>query len=109
MPVAEADIRASLDAVIDDVEASQRIFGWVSGVVGDLARETRNLTRVVEQRFDQVESRFDELEGQVRKCGRLNEFNLDMLKIDVGEICRHLEALRLRPDPREEGDGDASH
>lgn len=28
MPQSEADIRASLDAVIEDVEKNQRIFGW---------------------------------------------------------------------------------
>jgi hypothetical protein len=84
MPAAEADIRASLDAVIDDVETSQRIFGWVSGVVGDLAREARNLTRTVEDRFDRVESRFDAIEEHNNRFERRLDLRLDLLAERVG-------------------------
>lgn len=62
MPKAEADIRASLDAVIDDVEKNQRIYGWFAGNVGDLARATRQLVGTVEHRFDQVDQRFEQVD-----------------------------------------------
>lgn len=82
MPKAEADIRASLDAVIDDVEKNQRVYGWFAGNVGDVARATRNLVDTVSHRFDQVDQRFDQVDRRFEQVdqrfdqleSRLNTF-----------------------------------
>ncbi|MPZ25553.1 MAG: hypothetical protein GEV12_03680 [Micromonosporaceae bacterium] len=70
MPKAEADIRASLDAVIDDVEGNQRAYGWFAGNVGDLARATRDLVDTVEHRFDQVDQRFEQVDRRFEQVDR---------------------------------------
>jgi chaperonin cofactor prefoldin len=62
MPKTEADIRASLDAVIEDIEKSQRVYGWFAGNVGDLARATRSLASTLERRCDHVDLRLDRLD-----------------------------------------------
>ena len=65
MPESEADIRASLDAVIEDVERDQRIFARFSDGVGNLARETKNLVLTFEHRFEQVDKRFDRVDKEI--------------------------------------------
>jgi septal ring factor EnvC (AmiA/AmiB activator) len=62
MPKTEAEIRASLDAVIEDVERNQRVYGWFAGNVGQLALATRDLVTRMEVRFDQVDQRFEQVD-----------------------------------------------
>ena len=70
MPKSEADIRASLDAVIEDVEREQRIFGRFSDGVGNLARETKNLVLTFEHRFEQVDKRFEQVDKRFEQVDK---------------------------------------
>jgi methyl-accepting chemotaxis protein len=62
VPRTEAEVRASLDAVIEDVEKNQRIYGWFSKNIGDMARASRDMVDVFERRFEQVDQRFEQVD-----------------------------------------------
>jgi archaellum component FlaC len=64
MPRSEAEVRASLDAVIEDVEKNQRIYGWFAGNVSQLARATRDLATAFETRFDAVDMRLEQVDAR---------------------------------------------
>jgi len=96
VPKSEADIRASLDAVIEDVERDQRIFGRFSDGVGNLARETKNLVLTVEHRFEQVDRRFEQVDKrfeQVDKRFDRVDKEIGLLHDSVRKIDARMERL----------------
>lgn len=78
MPMAEADIRASLDAVIDDVDSNERIYGHL----GEVARATRDLVDTVEHRFEQVEHRFEQVDQRFEQVDQ----RFDRVETQLGLI-----------------------
>lgn len=89
MPKSEADIRASLDAVIEDVERDQRIFGRFSDGVGNLARETKNLVLTFEHRFEQVDKRFEQVDKRFDRVDK----EIGLLHDSVRKIDARMERL----------------
>lgn len=112
MPQSEADIRASLDAVIEDVEQNQRIFGWFSNNVGDLARATWSLARTVEDRFNLVDERFAQVDqrfAQVDQRFDRVDRELGLLHDSVRTMDARIEKLvayTIRDETKPAGSGD---
>lgn len=92
MPKSEADIRASLDAVIEDVEKNQRIFGWFSGNVGDMARETRSLAKTVEHRFNLVDERFEQVDKRFEQVDK----RFDKVDTEIGLLQDSVRTMDAR-------------
>jgi hypothetical protein len=90
MPKSEAEIRASLDAVIEDVDTNQRIYGWFAGNVGELARVTKDLVSTFEKRFDTVEMRLDRFEANTgTQFGLVND-SLNKLDARMERLVRYV-------------------
>lgn len=89
MPKAEADIRTSLDAMIDDVDTNHQIYGHV----GELARATRDLVDTVEHRFDQVDQRFERLESRLDTFQSTTERHFGILTDGINKLDARMERL----------------
>lgn len=98
MPKSEADIRASLEDVIHDVERNKRIYGWFAGNVGKLATETSNLAHRMEQRFDAVESGFESVDRRFEAVDQ----RFDAVDQRFNAVDRRFEAVDKRFDAVEE-------
>lgn len=66
----EAEIRSTLDAVIQDLESHQHAHHSFVGNVETVAREVSNLAGRMEQRFEQVDRRFDEVDKRFEQVDR---------------------------------------
>lgn len=58
----EAEIRSSLEPVIQDLAGRRRAHDTLEGSLETVAREVSNLAGRMEQRFAQVDRRFDEVD-----------------------------------------------
>lgn len=91
-PRSEAEIRATLDEVIEDVERNQRTIGLFSGNVGDLARATKSLTSVMEERFDEVNRRFEQVDRRFEQVDQ----RFDRLDTEIGLLQDSVRTIDAR-------------
>jgi archaellum component FlaC len=92
VPRTEAEVRASLDAVIEDVEKNQRIYGWFSKNIGDMARASRDMIDVFEQRFEQVDQRFEQVDKRLEQIDR----RFDNVDTEIGLLQDSVRTMDAR-------------